>query len=134
MATTPGTNGRPTNGLISKENLGKIIAGVAGALVLGLQGVSLSEVSHGNQNGERRMEMLEELLKISKDVDRSLDNQTKLLETMETSLTNQNNILENGSKNLANDEESLKQQGQILQTLKDAINERRELLKENKTQ
>jgi hypothetical protein len=108
MAAVNGSNGKS---LLSR-NLTQILTVAAGALVLGLQGVSVSEISHGNSNGEKRMEMLEELLKISKSIETSLENQNKML---------------------SHDEESISNQTQIIQTLKDAIRERREWLKQNPT-
>jgi hypothetical protein len=102
--STPNGNGKS---LLSK-NLSQILTVGAGALVLGLQGLSVSEINHGNQNGDKRMEMLEELLKISRSVQLSLENQNKML---------------------SHDEESISNQAQIIQTLRDAIKERRDWMR-----
>ena len=71
----------------------KIVGAVAGGVLLALQGANLSEVSHGNSNGEKRMETLQQLLVISKNIDASLKNQTQMLEHDEQSASNQKVIL-----------------------------------------
>ena len=88
----------------------KIAGAIAGAVLLGLQGVNLSEISHGNSNGDKRMETLQQLLVISKSIDASLNNQTRMLQ---------------------HDEQSEENQKVILDTLTKAINERRSLLQQN---
>jgi hypothetical protein len=95
---------------ITAETWTKIVGGVVGVILLGLQGVNLSEISHGNENGQKRMQILEQLLDISKNI--------------ETSLQNQNKMLEHDSRSFDN-------QQKILETLTTAINERRDLLKQN---
>lgn len=99
-----------------RVNWTQIIATVAGAVVVGMQGVNFAEVSHGNANGEKRMEVLQQLLSISQSMDKSLDNQTE--------------ILKNGSAQLKRDEDQFRLQTEILGTLRDAIKERREQLKD----
>lgn len=88
----------------------KIAGAIAGAVLLGLQGVNLSEITHGNQNGEKRMETLQQLLVISKNIDASLKNQTRMLQ---------------------HDEQSEANQKVILDTIHKAIDERRNLLQQN---
>jgi hypothetical protein len=90
---------------------GKIASGVVGALILALQGVNLSEIGSSAEQGNKRMEVLQQLLVISKSVDQSLHNQ--------------NEILRNGADLITRDNESLKNQTEILNTLKTAIEERR---------
>jgi hypothetical protein len=96
---------------------GKIITGVVGALILGLQGVNLSEVAGVSAGGEKRQVLLEQLIVISKDIEKSLDNQTKMLEHDNKNFENQQHLFEN--------------QQQILDTLTTAIKERRDLLRQN---
>ena len=93
---------------------GKIITGCVGALILGLQGVNLSEVASVGAGGEKRQVLLEQLIVISKDIEKSLDNQGKMLEHDNKNFENQQHLFEN--------------QQQILDTLTKAINERRELM------
>jgi hypothetical protein len=88
----------------------KVAGTIAGAVLLGLQGINLSEINHGNHNGEKRMETLQQLLVISKNIDASLKNQTRMLE---------------------HDEQSEANQKVILDTINKAINERRDLLQKN---
>jgi small-conductance mechanosensitive channel len=102
---------------IPAETWTKIAGGIVGVILLGLQGVNLSEVTTGNENGSKRMQLLEQLLVISRDMEKALENQTK--------------ILENGAEMLNRDEASLKNQGEIILTLKKAIDERRDLLQQN---
>jgi len=85
----------------------QIAATVAGAIVVGMQGVNFAEISHGNENGEKRMELLQQLLSISKSMDESLKNQNRMLD---------------------HDAQSFQNQQQILETLTKAINERRDIL------
>ena len=100
----PATNGA------KHTDWGKIVTGVVGALILGLQGVNLSEIGQVGAGGEKRQVLLEQLIVISKDIEKSLDNQTKMLE---------------------HDNRSFENQQQILTTLTGAINERRDLLQKN---
>ena len=102
--TAPATNGA------RHTDWGKIITGVVGALILGLQGINLSELGSVGAGGEKRQVLLEQLIVISKDIEKSLDNQTKMLE---------------------HDNRSFENQQQILTTLTSAINERRDLLQKN---
>ena len=89
---------------------GKVLTGCVGALILGLQGVNLSELGSVGAGGEKRQALLEQLLVISKDINTSLTNQSKMLE---------------------HDNKSFENQQQILNTLTTAINERRDLLQKN---
>jgi hypothetical protein len=89
---------------------GKILTGCVGALILGLQGVNLSELGSVGAGGEKRQALLEQLIVISHDI--------------ETSLKNQNQMLEHDNKSFEN-------QQKILETLTSAINERRDLLQKN---
>jgi hypothetical protein len=95
----------------------KIAGSILAAAVLGLQGLNLSEVTNGNHAGQKRADLLEQILQLSKDMKQSLDNQTK--------------ILENGTKLLEGDDKSFKQQGEILNTLQKAIEQRDRLLRES---
>jgi hypothetical protein len=108
---------QPAQPVHRPTNWTQIIATVAGAVVVGMQGVNFAEISHGNSNGEKRMEILQEVLNISKSMDKSLENQTE--------------ILKNGTDMLNHDQEQFTLQTQILTTLRDAIKERREQLKQD---
>jgi hypothetical protein len=83
-------------------------AGIAGGILLALQGINLSEIGHVSDDGQKRMEVLQQLVTISKDIDASLKNQNQML---------------------AHDDQSFQNQKEILETLKKAIEERREQLK-----
>jgi hypothetical protein len=109
---------------MNAANWTKIATGVLGAVLLGLQGINLTEVTHGNQNGEKRMQVLEQLLVIGRDTKELLDRQTKMLD-------NQTQTLQNGVQLLKNDDDAFHRQQQILETLKAAIAERKELLEKN---
>ena len=88
----------------------KIGAGVGGGILLALQGVNLSELGHVSNDGQKRMETLQQLLVISKDIDESLKNQNQML---------------------AHDVQSIENQQEILNTLKTAIQERRDQLEKS---
>jgi hypothetical protein len=88
----------------------KIVTGALGVIILGLQGVNLSEIGQVGAGGEKRQALLEQLIVISKDINTSLTNQSKMLE---------------------HDNRSFENQQQILDTLTKAINERRDLLQQN---
>ena len=101
---------------MTAKDWGTIVTSVLGAVILGLQGINLSEVSAGNQSGEKRAEMLEQLLALSKSMDDSAHAQTK--------------ILQNGATLLEQDDKAFARQTQILDTLKAAIAERKVLLQD----
>jgi hypothetical protein len=103
---------------------GKVATGALGALILGLQGVNLSEVAGVSAGGEKRQVLLEQILSLSQDMKQSLENQSR-------SLANQTKILENGSEILQRDDVSFKNQEEIIKTLKAAIDDRRNLLQQN---
>jgi hypothetical protein len=88
----------------------KLVTTGLGVVLLGLQGVNLSELGSVGAGGEKRRELLEQLIVISKDIEKSLDNQGKMLD---------------------HDNRSFENQQQILETLTKAINERRDLLQQN---
>jgi hypothetical protein len=54
--------------------------------------MNLSEVNHGNQAGQKRADLLEQILQISTNVDESLKNQTQMLSHDDASLKNQSDI------------------------------------------
>jgi hypothetical protein len=74
----------------------KIATGVVGALLLGLQGVNISETS-GQTNLmhridtaiERQGELITEVNQEGKRIDKALENQQHMIESMETLLNNQ---------------------------------------------
>jgi hypothetical protein len=88
----------------------KIVTSLLGVILLGMQGINLSEIGAVGAGGEKRQALLEQLIVISHDI--------------ETSLKNQNQMLEHDNKSFEN-------QQQILNTLTQAINERRDLLQQN---
>jgi hypothetical protein len=89
---------------------GKIVTSCVGILILGLQGVNLSELGSVGAGGEKRQALLEQLIVISKDIEKSLENQSKMLD---------------------HDSRSFENQQRILETLTKAIDERRDLLQQN---
>jgi hypothetical protein len=104
-----GNGSKSSNGKHATD-WGKILTGCVGALILGLQGVNLSELGSVGAGGEKRQALLEQLIVISKDIEKSLDNQGKMLD---------------------HDSRSFENQQRILETLTKAIDERRDLLQQN---
>lgn len=88
----------------------KLLTTGLGVILLGLQGVNLSEIGQVGAGGEKRQALLEQLLVISKDINTSLANQSKMLD---------------------HDSRSFENQQRILETLTKAIDERRDLLQQN---
>ena len=88
----------------------KIVTGALGVILLGMQGVNLSEIGQVGAGGEKRQALLEQLIVISHDIEISLKNQNQMLE---------------------HDNKSFENQQQILDTLTKAIDERRDLLQKN---
>jgi hypothetical protein len=119
MAEKANGNGRKST------NWPQIVATVAGAVVVGMQGVNFAEISAGNSSGQKRMEVLQQLLQLSRDMDKSLTNQEALARS-------NTEILKNGADMLSHDQDQFKLQTEILGTLRDAIKERRELMKQEK--
>ena len=88
----------------------KIITSALGVILLGMQGLNLSEIGQVGAGGEKRQVLLERLIVISTNIEKSLDNQSKMLD---------------------HDSRSFENQQRILETLTKAIDERRDLLQQN---
>ena len=95
---------------MTAEGWTKIFGSVLGAAILAMQGINLGETSAGNEAGQKREEILNQVLQIAKDEKTAMSNQTR--------------ILQNGADSLVN-------QAELLRTVKAAIEERRGLLEKN---
>jgi hypothetical protein len=95
----------------------KIIGGFLGVVLVGLQSANLSQTGNVAEGGEKRMSMLQELITISQGIDRSLNNQTIMLQS--------------DSRMLQDDSTLLQQTKEILTTMNSAIEARKELLEQD---
>ena len=106
MVESPTKNGPKK----SHANWTTIGAGIAGGVLLALQGVNLSELTQVGEQGRQRAIALE-------GIEKTLEGQAQILKDLDVSIKQNNTILENGAKLLESDSRSLDNQQRILELL-----------------
>jgi hypothetical protein len=91
-------------------NITKIVSAAAGAIILTLQGVNLSELGNVSEEGRQRAIAL-------KGIEQSIEQNSKIQQDLVHSIQQNSDILKNGADMLKYDNEQLRNQEKIIELL-----------------